>query len=128
MVQRVGSYLGYTGRGGNAFWSAVRDVVAEEAQAVGLVCGDELVQEQSAKQAREHAHGEEEAGPARYPALATYDLPSVSIARALVRPLWFITAIGAAAIFSHRSNREPWDRSGLRGGSDALWPDPRPQL
>ena len=46
------------------------DVVAEEAQAAGLVGGDELLQEQPAEQAREHAHGQEEARPARHPALA----------------------------------------------------------
>ena len=32
--------------------------------------GDELLQEQSAEQAREHAHGEEESGPAGHPTLA----------------------------------------------------------
>ena len=32
--------------------------------------GDQLLQEQPAEQAREHAHGQEEAGPARHPALA----------------------------------------------------------
>src|SRR5713101_3674485 len=35
--------------------------------------------------------------------------PLVSIARALVPPPWFIAAIGAVAISSHRSNREPAD-------------------
>ena len=44
-------------------------VIAEEAQAAGLVGGDELLQEQTAEQAG-HAHGQEESRPARYPALA----------------------------------------------------------
>src|SRR5580704_13849281 len=35
-------------------------VVAEEAQAAGLLRGDELLQEQSPEQAGEHAHREEE--------------------------------------------------------------------
>jgi hypothetical protein len=43
------------------------DIVAEEAQAAGLVGGDELPQEQPAKQAGEHTDGEEEARSARYP-------------------------------------------------------------
>ena len=34
------------------------------------MCGDELLQEQPAEQAREHAHRQEEARPARHPALA----------------------------------------------------------
>ena len=45
-------------------------VIAEEAQAAGLVGGDELLQEQPPEQAREHAHGQEEARPAGHPALA----------------------------------------------------------
>jgi hypothetical protein len=40
------------------------DVVAEEAEAAGLVGSDELLQEQSPEQAREYAHGEEEPRPA----------------------------------------------------------------
>ena len=49
--------------------------------------------------------------------------PYVSYCATLVRPPWFIAA---PAIFSHRSNREPADRSGLRGRSEALWSDPQP--
>ena len=45
-------------------------VIAEELQAAGVVSGGELLQEQPAEQPREHAHGEEEAGPAGDPALA----------------------------------------------------------
>ena len=45
-------------------------MIAEELQLAGLVSGDELLQEQPAEQAREHAHREEEARPARDPALA----------------------------------------------------------
>ena len=37
---------------------------AEEAQPASLVRSDELLQEQPPEQAREHAHGQEEAGPA----------------------------------------------------------------
>jgi len=42
--------------------SSKRGMIAEEAQAAGRVRGDELLQEQSPEQAREHAHGEEETG------------------------------------------------------------------
>jgi hypothetical protein len=35
--------------------------IAEEMEATGLVSGEKLVQEQSPKQAREHAHRQEEA-------------------------------------------------------------------
>ena len=45
-------------------------VIAEELQAAGVVRGDQLLQEQPAEQAREHAHRQEEAGPAGDPALA----------------------------------------------------------
>ena len=45
-------------------------MIAEELQAAGVVGGGELLQEQPPEQPREHAHGEEEAGPAGYPALA----------------------------------------------------------
>src|SRR5215813_9739137 len=44
-------------------------VISEEAEAAGLVRGDELLQEQSSEQAGEHAHGEEESRPAGHPAL-----------------------------------------------------------
>ena len=45
-------------------------MAAEELQVAGFVGCDQLLQEQSAEQAREHAHRQEEAGPARHPALA----------------------------------------------------------
>jgi hypothetical protein len=48
---------------------AASGVIAGEAQAAGLVRGDELLQEQSPEQAGEHANREEEARPTRYPAL-----------------------------------------------------------
>src|ERR1700747_2284770 len=44
-------------------------MIAEELQAVGLVGGEQFLQEQPSEQAREHAHRQEEAGPARHPAL-----------------------------------------------------------
>ena len=44
-------------------------VIAEELQAACLMGRGQLLQEQPAEQAREHADGEEEAGPARHPAL-----------------------------------------------------------
>jgi hypothetical protein len=44
-------------------------MLAEELQLTGLISGAELVQEQPAEQFREHAHRQEEARPARYPAL-----------------------------------------------------------
>ena len=44
-------------------------MIAEEVQAAGLVGRGEPLQEQPAEQAREHAHRQEEAGPARDPAL-----------------------------------------------------------
>ncbi len=47
-----------------------RGEVVEEAQAPGAVGGRQLFQEQAPEQAREHAHGQEEAGPAGDPALA----------------------------------------------------------
>jgi hypothetical protein len=45
-------------------------VIAEEPQMAGLVDRKQLLQEQPSEQAREHADRQEEAGPARYPALA----------------------------------------------------------
>ena len=45
-------------------------MIAEELQAAGVVGRDQLLQEQTAKQPREHADGKEEAGPTRDPALA----------------------------------------------------------
>ena len=45
-------------------------MIAEELQMAGFVGRDQLLQEQPAEQAREHAHRQEEAGPARYPAFA----------------------------------------------------------
>jgi hypothetical protein len=45
-------------------------MAAEELQAAGLVGGEQPLQEQPAKQAREHTHRQEEAGPACHPALA----------------------------------------------------------
>jgi hypothetical protein len=42
-------------------------VIAEELQFSGLVCGNELVEEQPGEQAREHADGEEEARTASEP-------------------------------------------------------------
>src|SRR5438046_315021 len=45
-------------------------MIAEELQAVGLVCREEPLQEQPAKQTREHAYREEKARPARHPRLA----------------------------------------------------------
>ena len=50
--------------------SGERRMIAEELQTAGGVCGGELVEEQPAEQAREHAHRQEEARPARDPALA----------------------------------------------------------
>ena len=44
--------------------------LTEEAEAAGGMGGHELLQEQSPEQAGEHAHREEEARPARHPALA----------------------------------------------------------
>ncbi len=44
-------------------------VIPEEAQAAGLMRGDELLQEQSPEQAGEHTHREEESGPAGHPTL-----------------------------------------------------------
>jgi hypothetical protein len=44
-------------------------VIAEELQAAGVVDGGQLLQEQASEQPREHAHGQEEAGPAGYPPL-----------------------------------------------------------
>ena len=45
-------------------------VIAEELQVAELVCGKESLQKQPSEQAREHAHRQEEAGPARHPTLA----------------------------------------------------------
>src|SRR5258707_15046935 len=45
-------------------------MAAEELQAAGLVGGEQPLQEQPAKQAREHTHWQEEAGPGRHPTLA----------------------------------------------------------
>ena len=45
-------------------------MTAEELQVAGFVDRDQLLQEQPAKQAREHTHWQEEARPARHPALA----------------------------------------------------------
>ena len=45
-------------------------MLAEELQAVGPVCGEQLLQEQPSEQAREHADRQEEAGPARDPLVA----------------------------------------------------------
>src|SRR5665213_3510049 len=45
-------------------------MVAKELQVAGLVCGKEPLQKQPSEQAREHAHRQEEAASARYPALA----------------------------------------------------------
>jgi hypothetical protein len=42
-------------------------MIAEELQAACLMDRDQLLQEQPAEQAGEHADGEEEAGPARDP-------------------------------------------------------------
>jgi hypothetical protein len=42
-------------------------VVAEEIEATGRVGGGECLEEQPAEQAGEHAHGEEESGPAGHP-------------------------------------------------------------
>src|SRR6202163_3196044 len=47
-----------------------RGMIAEECQVAGLVGCDQLLHEQPAEQAREHAHRQEEAGAARHPALA----------------------------------------------------------
>jgi hypothetical protein len=44
--------------------------VAEEAQLAGVECLLEVLQEQSTKQAREHAHRQEEVGAASDPARA----------------------------------------------------------
>ena len=55
---------------GKRLWVGQRSVIAEELQLSGLVCGDELLQEQPAEQPREHADGEEEAGPASDPLVA----------------------------------------------------------
>ena len=44
--------------------------IAEEVQASGIVGGYQLLQEHSAEQPREHAHGQEEAGPAGDPLCA----------------------------------------------------------
>ena len=41
--------------------------VVEEPQAAGLVGGGEFFQEQTPEEPREHAHGQEEAGPAGDP-------------------------------------------------------------
>jgi hypothetical protein len=47
-----------------------RRVSAEEAEVAGLMRRRQLLQDQPAEQAREHAHGQEEAGPACDPARA----------------------------------------------------------
>ena len=44
--------------------------IAEELEASGFVSRDQLLQEQPAEQPGKHAHWQEEAGPARHPALA----------------------------------------------------------
>ena len=53
--------------GGEGLRIGQRRMIAEELQLSGLVSGDELLQEQPAEQARQHAHREEEARPARDP-------------------------------------------------------------
>src|SRR2546429_68357 len=50
--------------GGEGAALAEAGVIAEELQAAGDMKGGELFQEQAPKQPREHADGEEEAGPA----------------------------------------------------------------
>ena len=45
-------------------------MIAEERQLAGFVGRDQLLQEQPPEQARQHPHRQEEAGPARHPALA----------------------------------------------------------
>ena len=49
-----------------------RGLVGEELQAVGVVRGGQLFQEQATEEAREHPDGEKEAGPAGNPALAVW--------------------------------------------------------
>ena len=46
-----------------------RRQIVEEAEAAGVVGRDKLLEEQSAEQAREYAHRQEEVRPARYPTL-----------------------------------------------------------
>ena len=51
-------------------------MLAEELSTPGLVGRCELFQDEALKQQREHAHGQEEAGPARDPALAVEGYPA----------------------------------------------------
>ena len=64
---------------GPAQWGEIRrerlrvgesGVIAEELQAVGLVCGEQPLQEQPSEQAREHAHRQKETRSTGYPTLA----------------------------------------------------------
>ena len=45
-------------------------MIAEEVETAGGMSGGKLVEEQAAKQAREHTHGEKESRPACDPMLA----------------------------------------------------------
>jgi hypothetical protein len=56
--------------GGECSFFGECGVVAEEGEAAGLVRHREHLQQEPAEQARKHADGEEESGPARDPALA----------------------------------------------------------
>ena len=53
-------------------WLGECGLVGEELQAVGVVRGGQLFQEQATEEAREHPDGEKEAGPAGNPALAVW--------------------------------------------------------
>ena len=57
-------------RGGEGRGLGKTSEVAEEAQLAGLECIQQVLQEQATKQAREHAHRQEEVGAASDPARA----------------------------------------------------------
>jgi hypothetical protein len=67
---QVGHPFGFAQRskkGGECGFVSECGVAAMELQLVRGVCRNQHLQEQSTKQAREHAHGQEEDGPARDP-------------------------------------------------------------
>ena len=79
----------------------------------GVVGRDQLLQEQPAEQAREHAHGQEEAGPARHPALAVGRDAAARHDHVDVR----VMGHGRAPSVQHRGDADPGAQM-LRIGGD----------
>ena len=84
-------------------------MIAEELQAAGLVGGEQPLQEQPSEQAREHAHRQEEAGAARYPALAVERDAAARHDHVDVR------------VMGHRRAPGMEDRGDADAGAEVLW-------